>query len=39
MTVDGIEGKERERFSLDIAPCKSEKVTFKTKIPPAATAA
>lgn len=33
MTVDGIEGKERERFSLDIAPCKSEKVTFKTKIP------
>lgn len=25
MTVDGIEGKERERFSLDIAPCKSEK--------------
>ena len=33
MTVDGIEGEERERFSLDIAPCKSEKVTFKTKIP------
>ena len=33
MTVDGIEGKERERFSLDIAPCKSEKVTFKAKIP------
>ena len=33
MAVDGIEGEERERFSLDIAPCKSEKVTFKTKIP------
>ena len=33
MTVDGIEGEESERFSLDIAPCKSEKVTFKTKIP------